>query len=193
MKSKLSRPVLYYVMRTVILALFGAICGSVILWADAYAVEIFDILLIAMGIIAVISNLPMFALSLRAVIGKTRWEWINLVLSLLGIGLGLCFAFLQRGARILPFLLLLYAVVLPVIRVFLVERRGMQLRREMPKFFFGVFMLIVSLCEAEDVLFTVLGFIFIGVSALYLLFRLVTMSTYFEMQREMEEDQQEEE
>ena len=189
----MNRPRVYYIVRVALTTLLGVLLGGGILWASAYAVEAFDVLLIAMGMIGIISNLPTFALSLRAVIGKVRWEWINLSVSLLGMGLGLCFVLLQRGSAALPFLLVLYAVMLPLVRVLLVEKRGRQLLRELPKIFFGGFMLAVSLCEAESTMFVVLGFVFIGISALYLLFRLVTMQTYFEMYEERQRRLQEEE
>ena len=178
------KPKIYYLLRVLLVTAAGVGAGLfVLLWASAYAVEIFDILLIAIGVLGVVSNLPNFVLSLRGL--KKKWEWINLIVSLAGIGLGVSFLFIRRNSAALPVLLVLYVVVLPIVRILLVEERKKQFRRELPKIFFGVFLLIVSLCKAEDTVFFAFGITLIAVSGLYLLLKLLTMRAYFKLYDEV--------
>ena len=179
-------PKTYYILRVALTTLVGVLIGGGVLFLSAYAVEAFDIFLIAMGVISLVSNFPTFVLSLHAIIGKTKWEWINLVISVVGMGLGVLFIALQREAKILPFLLGVYAAVLPFVRTVLVEEQGAQLRRELPKILIGGFMLVACLFEAEGAIFRVLGFAFLGISALYLLLRLLTAKAYFRAYAELE-------
>ena len=87
----MKRVKIYYVLRLLLSALFGVVLGMAILWADSYAVEVFDILFIALGVIAVLFNLPSFVLSVRAITKKKKWEWINLVIALVCMGFGVSF------------------------------------------------------------------------------------------------------
>lgn len=169
----------YYVLRILLSTLVLAGIGALILWSGAYASEAFDILLIAMGLFCIVGNLPLFLLSLKAFSKKARFEWINLSVSLVAILVGVALVFLHRSAAILPALLVVYAVVLPLVRIFLVVDRSQQLARELPKSVLGLFMLLVSLLEAEGVMFTVLGVTVLVLSALYLISKLLVMRYYF--------------
>ena len=48
----------YYLMRIGMTTLFGAALGALLLIVRPYAVEVFDVLLIAMGLMTVVMNLP---------------------------------------------------------------------------------------------------------------------------------------
>ena len=159
---------IYYVLRLLLSGLFGVAVGIGILWADAYAVEVFDVLLIAYGVMAVLFNLPTLVLSLRAIAGKAKWEWINLTLALVSIGFGACFALISRSSPTLPFVLLAYIVIVPIARTVLVSERAKQIKLELPKVLFGLFLLAVSATKTEDAMFLVLGIAVIVISALYL-------------------------
>lgn len=160
---------IYYVLRLLLSGGFGAAVGAGILWADAYAVEVFDVLLIALGVITALFNLPTLVLSLRAVLGKEKWEWINLVLALISIGFGAGFALISRTAPALPFILLAYIIVVPIARIVLVSEHVKQFRLELPKVLFGLFLLAVTVTKSEEMMFFVLGVAVIVISGLYLL------------------------
>ena len=166
---------IYYVLRTLFSALAGAAAGLFVLWADAYSVEVFDVLLIAMGVLAVAFNLPAFAFSLRAVLKKKRWEWLNLAVSVVSIGFGVCFALVPRTSPVLPVLLLGYILLIPLAHIFLVPNRLKQFRLELPKIAFGALLLAVTATKSEDTMFLLLGGGLIVISALYLLFKLLRM------------------
>lgn len=166
---------IYYVLRLVISALFGAAVGIGILWADSYAVEVFDVLLIALGVIVVAFNLPSFFLSLGAVIAKKKWEWISLLMSLVSIGFGACFMLILRTSPVLPTVLLTYVCVVPLARIILVAERLKQFWLELPKILFGLFLLVVTSTKTEDTMFLVLGIGVIVISALYLVKGILTM------------------
>ena len=165
----------YYLLRVLFSAMAGVALGLFVLWADAYAVEVFDVLMIATGVLAVIFNLPVLVISLRAVAGKARWEWINLVVSAISIGFGVCFMLISRTSPILPVLLLLYIVVIPLAHVALVAERAKQFRLELPKIVFGTLLLLATVNKSEDVMFLVLGGGLVVVSVLYLFFKLWRM------------------
>ena len=166
---------IYYVLRALFSALASAGLGIFVLWADAYSVEVFDVLLVAMGVLAVAFNLPAVAFSLRAVLKKKKWEWLNLGVSAVSVGFGVCFALIPRTAPVLPALVLCYIVLVPLFRIFLVPDRLKQLRLELPKIAFGGLLLAVTVTKSEDTMFWLLGGGLIAVGALYLLFKLWRM------------------
>ena len=168
----------YYILRVLLSAAALAGIGGLMLLADAYASEVFDVLLIAMGIFGVIGNLPTLLLSLQAVTGRTLWKWISLSLSLVGMLLGVALILLQRDSAVMPVLLVLYSVVLPICKIVLVEKKRKQFSLELPKIFFGLLVLIVTLTRSEDRVFYLMGVACIGIAVLYLLWRLITMRSY---------------
>jgi hypothetical protein len=169
---------LYYLLRVLLSALALACFGGLILLADSYAQEVFDVLLIAMGIFGVIGNLPAFVISLQAVIGRELWKWISLSVSLVGMLLGVALILLQRESAIMPILLVLYSVLLPACKIALVEEKKKQLVLELPKVALGLLVLIVTLTRSEDTVFFLMGRACIGIAVLYLLWRLITMRSY---------------
>ena len=166
---------IYYVLRAVLSALVGVGLGLFVLWADAYSVEVFDLLLVAMGVLAVAFNFPAFVLSLRALLKKKKWEWLNLLAAVASIGFGVCFALIPRTLPVLPWLLLSYIVLVPLCRVPVASGRLKRLRSELPKILFGGLLLAVTLTKREDVMFLLLGGALIAVSVLYLAFMLWQM------------------
>lgn len=171
----MKRVKVYYVLRALLSALAGATLGGFVLWADAYSVEVFDVLLIAVGVLAVAFNLPVLALSLPAILKKKKWEWLNLAVSVVSIGFGVCFALVSRTQPVLPVLLLIYILLLPLLRIFLVSQRRKQLHLELPKIVFGSLLLVVTLTKSEDTMFFLLGGGLIAASAVYLIFKLWQM------------------
>ena len=165
----------YYLFRVLFSALAGVALGLFVLWADAYAVEVFDVLMIATGVLALAFNLPVFLLSLRAIAGKEKWEWINLAVSALSMGFGVCFMLISRTAPALPVLLLLYILLIPIAHISLVSERAKQFRLELPKIVFGGLLLVATVNKSEDVMFLVLGGGLVVISVLYLAFKLWKM------------------
>ena len=171
----MKRVKIYYVLRLLFSALFAVAVGIGILWADSYAVEVFDVLLIALGVIILFFNLPGCVLSVRAIAQKKKWEWINLALSIVAMGFGVFFLLISRTSPALPFVLLGYIIVVPITRTVLVSERVKQLRLELPKILFGAFLLVVTITKTEDTMFLVLGIAVIALSVLYLVKGFVEM------------------
>jgi hypothetical protein len=165
----------YYLIRILLTALVTGAIGAAFLIAEPYADEIFDILLIAMGLLTVVMNLPAFVFSLFHV--KPRGEWISLLISAVAIIFGVTVTLVQRDVLLL--LLGIYSIVFPAVRILLVAERKRQLKRELPNILFGLFMVFVSLAEIESLIFTVCGFAVIGMAVLYLLWGLITMKFRF--------------
>ena len=177
---------LYYTLRVLLSAAALAGLGCLMLVMDAYAREVFDVLLIAMGIFGVIGNLPTLLLSLQAVTGRALWKWISLSMSLVGMLLGVALILLQRDSAVMPVLLVLYSVVLPVCKIALVERKRKQFSLELPKVFCGLLVLIVTLTRSEDRVFYLMGVACVGIAVLYLLWRLLTRRAHLAACRDYE-------
>jgi hypothetical protein len=161
----------YYLMRVAVTTLFGALVGGLFLLAEPYAVEIFDILLIAMGLMTAIMNLPAFLFSLFHV--KRRGEWISLVVSLVAIVFGVLLTLVRRDVILL--LLGVFSVVFPILRICLVAERKKRLVREIPLIAFGLLMVLISVLQVEELVFFVCAMIAFGITALYLLWSLLTL------------------
>ena len=188
----MTRPKLYYLLRVVLTALIFAGSGVFILWAGPYADEFFDLFVIFIGLLSILFNIPFFLQSLRAVLAKTRWGAWGMLVSGLAILLGVIFLFLPRDRAAMPFLLLGYALLLPILRVIAVGERKRQVLRELPKPAVAGLVILVTVLQIEDLVFRICGFALVGVAALYLLFRLLMMQPYFEALQEKEaEDTQE--
>jgi hypothetical protein len=161
----------YYLMRVAVTTLFGALVGGLFLLAEPYAVEIFDILLIAMGLMTAVMNLPAFLFSLFHV--RRRGEWISLVVSLVAIVFGVLLTLVRRDVILL--LLGVFSVVFPVLRICLVAERKKRFVREIPLIAFGLLMVLISVLQVEELVFFVCAMIAFGITALYLLWSLLTL------------------
>ena len=161
----------YYLMRVFITTLFGAIVGGLFLLAEPYAVEIFDVLLIAIGLMTAVMNLPAFFFSLLHV--KKKGEWISLTVSTVAIVFGVLLTLVRRDEILL--LLGVFSVAFPIFRVCLVAEHKKRLIREIPLILFGLLMVMVSVLQVEELVFFVCAMIAFGISALYLLWSLLTL------------------
>jgi hypothetical protein len=161
----------YYLIRIILTALFGAALGAVLLVLEPYAAEVFDILLIAVGLMTAVFNLPACLFSLLHV--KRKGEWINLAVSLLAIGFGVLLMLVRRDSILL--VLGIFSLVLPVVRTSLVQERWKHLKRELPMILFGALTVLISLLQVEETVFFVGGLVILGLSALYLLWSLVLL------------------
>lgn len=165
----------YYLIRIILTTLFGAALGVAFFVARSFADEVFDVLLIAMGLMMAVINLPPMLYSLFHI--RKKGEWISFVISLAAVAFGAVFTLVQRDGLLLA--LGVYAVLMPTVRVLLVNDRKKQIKRELPGMIFGLFMVFVSLTELEELVFTVCGSAVLGISVLYLLWGLVTMKFRF--------------
>ena len=173
----------YYLLRIGMTALFGAFLGGMLLLARSYAVEIFDILLIAVGLMTAVMNLPSCLYSLFHI--KHRGEWINFLVSLAAVVFGVLLMLIHRDTILL--LLGIFSVVFPIIRVILVEEHKKRFKRELPMIFFGIFMVFVSLTDVEELVFLIGGIVSLAMTALYLIVSLITLRIRLSILAEWEE------
>jgi hypothetical protein len=87
---------------------------------------------------------------------------------------------MPRDSRALPYLLAVYALVLPVLRVIGVADRRRRVLRELPKPLVAGMLISVTALQIEDLVFRICGFVLIGAAVLYLAVRLLIMRPYFE-------------
>ena len=161
----------YYLMRVAITTLFGALVGGLFLLGEPYAVEIFDVLLIAIGLMTAVMNLPAFFFSLLHF--KRKGEWISLTVSLIAIVFGVLLTLVRRDVILL--VLGVFSVAFPILRVCLVAEHKKRLIREIPMMLFGILMVMVSVLQVEELVFFICAMIAFGISALYLLWSLLTL------------------
>jgi uncharacterized membrane protein HdeD (DUF308 family) len=166
--------------------LFGVALGVLLIMAKPYADEVFDVLLIAMGLMSVVLNLPSFLYSLFHV--RRKGEWIHLLISAVSIVFGVLLMLIRRDVILL--VLAIFTILLPIVRVVLVSDRKKQFKRELPVMIFGGFMLFVSLTEVEKTVFTVCAVAAFALSALYLLCSLFLLRRRLSLIAEMEKQQQ---
>ncbi len=161
----------YYLMRMILTALGGGLLGGLLLLAEPYAMEVFDVLLIAVGLMTAVLNLPAFCQSLVRI--RAKGEWISLVISLVAILSGVLLMLVRRDGILL--FLGVYSVVFPIVRMALVQEHKKRLKREIPMILFGVCMVLVSLAQVEESVFFIGGILILALTALYLLWSLVML------------------
>ncbi len=166
---------LYYTLRVLITTIFGIAIGAALYLLSPYATEIFDILVIAMGLLTAVMNLPALLLALRYI--KRRGEWINLLLSICSILLGMALMLLQTDFLLL--LLGIYSIALPLLRILLVEEHFTRFKREVPRFLTGLVMVIIFLTESEGYILQFGALVAIALSLVYLLHGLILMRFLF--------------
>ncbi|MBE6702598.1 MAG: hypothetical protein E7585_04200 [Ruminococcaceae bacterium] len=177
----------YYLIRLTLSFLIGILLGVLFLIGKEYAAEVFDVLLIAVGLMTAALNFFSFCYSLVRI--KRRGEWISLSMSLVAILLGVLLMLL-RGDIIL-LVLGIFTILLPAVRVMLVEERKQCLKRELPKAVFGIFMIVVFLIEAEEIVFLIAAIVTFAVALFYFSWGLATMKLRFaaiEEQLRLEEE-----
>ena len=177
----------YYLMRVITTTVFCVLLGIAFLIAEPYAVEIFDVLLIAMGLLTAIMNLPSCLYSLLHI--RHRGEWINLLVSAVAVIFGVLLMLIRRDVILL--VLGIMSFLLPLIRVMLVEEKWKRLKREVPMILFGAFMVCVSLIELEEAVFFWGGILLLTLAVLYLLWGLLTLRMRLAVLKELEEERKE--
>jgi len=161
---------IYYIMRLVVSTLFGVGVGALLLLLAPYAREVFDILVIAMGLLTAVLNVPALLIALKNI--RARGEWLNLLVALSSILLGVALMLLQTEFLLL--LLAIYSVVLPLFRVILVENRILRLKRELPRFLAGILMMAIFLLDAETQVIFLGAILSFAVTLIYLIYGLIT-------------------
>lgn len=165
----------YYFLKILVSTLFGVGVGLLFWMLAPYAAEIFDIMVIAIGLLTTVMNLPALLLALRNI--KARGEWINLLVAILSIALGVALMLLKTDFLLI--LIAIYAIVLPLVRILLVEERMKQLRREMLHFLTGIVVVLIFLAEAEQLVLRYGAIAAFVISGIYLLHGLLALHFRF--------------
>lgn len=155
---------IYFWARAAVSSLFGAGVGVACLMLRPYAREVFDILVIAMGLLTVIMHLPLLVKSFARL--KTKKGVISFCVALGAVLLGVALMLLRR--KFLLVLLGAYSIVFPLLRIAFASDHRLQLRREAPCILAGLVMLAVFLFEAEALVFLVGAIVAFVLTGLYL-------------------------
>ena len=150
-----------------IAALIGCAIGGAILWIVNAGLlgEAIKWIFIALGIIVVISTIPALVSSIKHV--KEKLGWLSLVLSIVSMALGIVMIFEQQY---LPIIVGLYLLAFPIIRIVLAKDHFGQTRSEAPLLILGILVILLGFGTMANVLFTVGGWVIIGLSAIYAIF-----------------------
>ena len=179
----------YCLMRIIITTLFGAALGALFLIVQPYAAEIFDVLLIAMGLMTAVMNLPSCLYSLFHI--KCRGEWIHFLISAAAILFGVMLMLIRRDEILL--FLGIFSVMLPIVRVALINEHKKRLKRELPLILFGLLMVAISLMQVEETVFFICGIAALAMTGLYLIVSLVTLRIRLSLLAEMEQEEAQDE
>ena len=161
----------FYITRMVLSLFTGVLIGVLFLIAKEYAGEVFDVLLIAVGLTTFALNFFLFFCSLLRI--KQKGEWISLALSLAAMVLGVLLMLLRGDGILLA--LGAFTILLPLVRVLLVEDHKQCLKRETPKIVFGVLIIVISLIRAEELVFLIGAIAVFAASVLYFLWGMLSM------------------
>lgn len=161
----------YYLIRISITVAFWLAIGAALLLVRPYAVEIFDVLLIAMGLLMLVMNLPLFFYSLLHL--KMKGEWINALISAVAAAFGVVLMLARRDDVL--FYLGLFSILFPLIRVVLVSDRKNRVKKELPTVVLGAFTVLISVLQVEEKVFFVCGIAIMALSLLYFLFSLIRL------------------
>jgi cell division protein FtsW (lipid II flippase) len=82
---------------------------------------------------------------------------------------------IYRRKNVILLLLGVFSVVFPILRICLVAERKKRLVREIPLIAFGLLMVLISVLQVEELVFFVCAMIAFGITALYLLWSLLTL------------------
>ena len=165
----------YYIMHLILSTLFGVGIGVLLILLAPYAREVFDILVIAMGLLTAVLNLPALLFALKRL--SKRGEWLNLLMTLFSILLGVALMLLQTDFLLL--LLGIYSVVLPLLRIILVENHMMRAKREIPRFLAGLIMVVIFLLDAETHVLWLGALLSFAISLIYLIYGLISAHFVF--------------
>ncbi|MBR2011376.1 MAG: hypothetical protein IKA06_06500 [Clostridia bacterium] len=165
----------YYIMRLIFSTLFGVGIGVLLILLAPYAREVFDILVIAMGLLTAVLNLPALFFAVKRIRG--RGEWLNLFMTLASVLLGVALMLLQTEFLLL--LLGVYSVVLPLLRIILVENHILRLKREVPRFLAGLVMVVIFLLDAETHVLWLGALLSFAISLIYLIYGLISAHFIF--------------
>lgn len=166
---------LYFIKRTVARALLGALLGAVLLLARPYADDVLGVAVVFMGIVTVILSLPGVLLGIQSL--KQRREWVSLAVATVSIAVGFMLMLAQYSALTLA--LVIWSVLLPAARVWLVDNRTVQAKRELPRVLLGLFVLLVYLTGKERLVLGIGGWCTVACAVLYLAAGLVVAHTRF--------------
>ena len=143
-----------------IAALIGCAIGAVLLLIDTNT--LLWLIFVILGIFTVISTIPGFITAIKN--AKEKYGVLNIVLTSISLALGLMMIFAQQY---IVWLVAAYLLVFPIIRICLAKDHFAQTRTEAPLLILGIVMILVGFGTLTSVLFTVAGWVIIGLSALY--------------------------
>lgn len=149
----------------------GVALGCVLLWIvrAGFVSTALWIMFMVLGILISISSLPGFITACKKV--KEKHGVLNLVLSAVSLALGLMMIFAQQYIAIL---VAIYLLVFPIIRIVLAKDHFAQTCEEAFLLVLGIVVLVFGIGGATNIVFTVAGWIIIGLSAIYGILGLVS-------------------
>ena len=169
----------HFLLRVMVSVLFGIGVGVLLLVLAPYGRELFDILVIAIGVFTLFINLPPLVIACWHI--KRHAAWIGFTVSLISCLLGTGFIFLTDS--FLPWLFLLYAVALPIARVGLAGKRKHQFKRELVHFAVGGFMLLVFYSRSESYILRYGGIAALVLAGIYLVFGILSLRFWRENEK----------
>jgi hypothetical protein len=137
--------------------ILGILLGILLLAIDFS--KLLSVIFIIIGIFILIANLPSFIFSV------TSGNVGGIITSALPILAGALMIFWHNS--VLIYLIGIYLLILPILRILLSKDKSLSLRIELPRLILGVILLLIGPATAVDVLFEVAGYVVIALSVLF--------------------------
>lgn len=136
--------------------ILGVLLGILLLAIDFF--KILSLIFIIVGIFTLIANLPAFIYSL------TSANVPGIITSLLPILAGVLMIFWHNS--VLFYILGLYLIILPIVRILTAYDKSMHLRMELPRIVIGFLLLLIGPGTVINTFFDVAGYVVIAISLL---------------------------
>ncbi len=136
--------------------ILGVLFGILLLAIDFS--KILSLIFIIVGIFILIANLPSFIYSLTSV------NLLGIITSLLPILAGILMIFWHNS--VLFYILGLYLIILPIVRILRAYDKSMHLRIELPRIVIGLLLLLIGPGTVINTFFDVAGYLIIAISVI---------------------------
>ncbi|MBQ9806608.1 MAG: hypothetical protein IJW49_08910 [Clostridia bacterium] len=149
-------------------ALLGGLLGLLLILLPTDL--LMKIIFVVMGAVTILSAIPSLVLGLT--LSNDQAGKLSLVSAILSMVMGILLIFWHN--TILMVVIGVYFLLFPVLEILLARDRLRQFKSEIPKLIIGVVLLVFGPAETLDLLFDVVGWIVLGLTALSMLITVIT-------------------
>lgn len=162
----------FFLTQILTTALLGGFLGLLLILLPTAL--LMNIIFTVLGAITILSAIPSLVLGLTAT--NERAGRLSLISALISILMGIVLIFWHNN--IFMIIIGIYFLLFPVLEIALAKDRMRQLKSELPKLIVGVVLLVLGPAGTLDLLFDIVGWIVLGLTALSILITTVSHIRY---------------